>query len=154
LVEKGYSEEEARYQIAIRRPNNVLYYINKGFTEEEAKEQIRKRQAIGGSKRANMSIQDKKTLSPRCIEFYIAKGFSEERARELVSKFQAVFSKEKCIEKYGDIRGLEIFNARQEKWQANLNSKPEEVIKDINRRKNWWKNLTEEESELLKKQIS
>ena len=37
---KGYTEEEAKYQIAIRRPNNILYYINKGFTKEEAEEKI------------------------------------------------------------------------------------------------------------------
>jgi len=153
-LKKGYSEEQARYQIAIRRPNNVLYYINKGFTEEEAKEKIRERQSLGGLKRANMTIKEKRTLSPRCVEFYTAKGFSEEEAKELVSEFQSVFSKEKCIEKYGNIVGLEIFNDRQEKWQATLKSKPEEVIKDINRRKNRWIHLTEEESELLKKQIA
>lgn len=152
-LNKGYSEEEARYQIAIRRPNNVLYYINKGFSDEEAKEQVKLRQAKGGAKRSKMTDEEKRALTPRCIEFYLAKGFTQSQAEEQVALFQSTFSKEKCIKKYGESIGLEIFNARQERWQATLNAKSQDEIDDINRRKNRWVNLTDDESNSLKKQV-
>ena len=153
-INKGYTEEEAKYQIAIRRPNNVLYYINKGFTEEESKKKIKERQSIGGAKRSAMSQEEKRSLSPRCVEFYIAKGFTPEEAKKQVSNFQSTFSKEKCIQKYGESVGLEIFESRQKKWQDTLNSKSESEIKSINKRKNRWVGLTKEESNLLKQQVS
>lgn len=152
-LNKGYSEEEAKYQIAIRRPNNVLYYINKGFSEEDAKEQVKLRQAKGGAKRSKMTAKEKRALTPRCVEFYLAKGFTQSQAEEQVALFQSTFSKEKCIERHGESIGLEVFNARQEKWQASLNAKSQSEIDDINRRKNRWVNLTKDESDLLKKQV-
>jgi len=152
-LNKGYSEEEAKYQIAIRRPNNVLYYINKGFSEADAKEQVKLRQAKGGAKRSKMTVKEKRALTPRCVEFYLAKGFTQSQAEEQVALFQSTFSKEKCIERHGEIVGLEIFNARQEKWQASLNAKSQSEIDDINCRKNRWVNLTDDESNLLKKQV-
>jgi len=152
-LNKGYTEEEAKYQIAIRRPNNVLYYTNKGFSIDDAKEMVKVRQAKGGVKRSNMSIDEKRALSPRCIEFYLAKGLTYDRALLELSNHQSTFSKEKCIKKYGKDRGLEIFEARQDKWQATLNSKSAEEIQAINARKNRWLNLTDKEATLLKEQV-
>jgi hypothetical protein len=151
---KGYTEEEAKYQIAIRRPNNILYYINKGFTKEEAEEKIKTRQALGGAKRATMSTQEKRKLSPRCIEFYINKGLAKQDAMIQLSLFQTMFSKEKCIKEYGEELGLEIFKARQERWQSTLNAKSAEEICNINLKKNRWLKLSEDEAVMLKEQIA
>jgi hypothetical protein len=153
-LDKGYTEEEARYQIAIRRPNNILYYVSKGFTENEAREKIKQRQSIGGLKRSNMSLEEKRSLSPRCPEFYVAKGYTVEDAKEQVSRFQSTFSRKKCILKHGEAVGLEIFNSRQQKWQSTLNSKSTEELQAINKRKNRWLNLSEEESQSLKQQVA
>lgn len=153
-LNKGYSEEEAKYQIAIRRPNNVLYYTSKGYTEEEAVQLVKDRQAKGGLKRSTMTAHEKRSLSPRCIEFYLAKGLSHVEAERQLSAFQTTFSKEKCIKAHGEEEGIKIFEARQKKWQTTLNSKSQKEIDNINSKKNRWRNLTNDQSFALKEKIS
>jgi hypothetical protein len=152
-VNKGLSEEEAKYQIAIRRPNNILYYINKGYSEEEAKNHVSERQSKGGIKRKKMSTEEKRKLSPRCIEFWVNKGLSFDEASEKLKEFQTHFNKKICIEKYGVDEGVHIWQERQHRWQETLKSKSPEEIKDINLRKNPWRNLSEEDSNKMKIQI-
>lgn len=149
-ISKGFSEEEAVYQISIRRPNNILYYINKGFSEQEAKELVRARQSKGGKTRANLPAEEKRKFTPRCFEFWINKGFDLEEARAKVSEQQSTFSKKKCIEKYGEEEGLRVWKKRQEHWQKTLYDKPESEISEINSKKNRWKNLTDSEASELK----
>lgn len=73
-IKKGYTEEEAKYQIAIRRPNNILYYINKSFSEEESKILVSERQKKGGNKRKLLSLEEKRKLTSRCLEFWLENG--------------------------------------------------------------------------------
>ena len=54
------------------------------------------------------------------IEFYLNKGMNEEEAYNALQKRQATFSLYKCIEKYGEEKGLEIFNNRQKIWNKKL----------------------------------
>lgn len=72
---------------------------------------------------------------PSNKEFWIAKGYTEAEAKILVSKSQSTFSLEKCIEKYGEIEGLERWKKRQEKWIKTLDAKSDEEKADINERK-------------------
>lgn len=72
---------------------------------------------------------------PNRIEYYLAKGLSEEEAKLALSKHQTTFSKEICIEKYGEEAGLKRWQDRQEKWQDNLNSKSLEEQERINHAK-------------------
>lgn len=153
-IKKGYTEEEAKYQIAIRRPNNILYYINKGFSEEESKILVSERQKKGGNKRKSLSLEEKRKLTPRCLEFWLEKGLSQSEAEKELSNFQIHFSKEICIKKYGKEEGLKIWKNRQDQWQKTLNSKSPEEIKQINTRKNRWNNLSVDETLLIKERIS
>ena len=153
-IKKGYTEEEAKHQVSIRRPNNIHYYINKGYSEEDAKNLVHQRQAKGGEKRKAMTDKEKRTLSPRCLEFWIAKGLTPNEAQKELSDFQKHFSKKICIEKYGELEGEKIWKERQDKWQATLNSKTPDEIKEINIKKNRWKNLNDEETTLLKEKVS
>lgn len=50
----------------------------------------------------------------------------------LLKERQATFSKEKCVEKYGEKEGIKRWKERQEKWQDTLNSKSDEEKKRIN----------------------
>lgn len=59
----------------------------------------------------------------------------EELAKELLSERQSTFSKEKCIEKYGEELGIAKWKERQEKWQNSLDSKSDEEKAEINRKK-------------------
>ena len=65
----------------------------------------------------------------------IKRGYSEDIARNMLSNRQSTFSKEICIEKYGQEEGLNIWNDRQSKWMNTLDSKTEEEKIEINRKK-------------------
>lgn len=54
------------------------------------------------------------------LNYWIKKGYSEDDARQLVSDRQRTFTLEKCIEKYGEEEGYEVFKERQIKWQKNF----------------------------------
>ena len=54
------------------------------------------------------------------IEYYLKKGYSKKESIKLRSERQATFSKDICIEKYGDKRGTEIWLERQKKWHKTL----------------------------------
>ena len=151
---KGYTEEEARYQIAIRRPTNVLYFINKGYSEEDAQIMLKDRQKKSLSTFNELPIEERRKTKTSCVEYYLEKNMTLEEAENARSERQRTFSRDQCIEKWGEIEGLKIFNERQEKWQLSLNDKSQEEIDDINRRKNRWKDLTDEEVESLKKQTA
>ncbi len=49
------------------------------------------------------------------LEYYTSRGFSEEEAIKLRSERQHTFSKQKCIENYGDEEGVIVWKERQEK---------------------------------------
>lgn len=69
------------------------------------------------------------------IDYYLSRGYSQDEAKQALKERQSTFSLEKCISKYGEIDGLIRFNERQVQWQATLNSKSDDEIADINRRK-------------------
>jgi hypothetical protein len=152
-INKGYTEEEAVYQISIRRPNNVNYYLNKGYTLEESQFLVKQRQSKGGLARSNLSDNDKRKLTPRCIEFWLAKGFLYDDAQIKLSEHQATFTKVKCIKQYGEIEGIKIWQERQKKWQDTINSKSEEEKKAINEKKNYWNSKSEEDQTDIKKRM-
>lgn len=66
---------------------------------------------------ANSFTEDR--LLPSNKEYWIERGFSEEESIIKVSESQTTFSKEICIEKYGDEKGIQVWLDRQEKWHKN-----------------------------------
>lgn len=68
-------------------------------------------------------------------EYWMLKGFTEKDAIEIISKNQSTFTKEKCIEKLGEVEGLKRWQERQDTWQKTMNDKPIEEIERINRAK-------------------
>lgn len=133
----NYTEEEADFERNSRRPIRKEYWIKKGYSEndavklaQEAKEKNNKK----GAKNAASSTV-RKVSSKRCVEYYTAKGHSLEQAKELVSASQRFFSKDICIQKYGEEEGLRIWKVRQDAWQEKLNSKSDEEKARINKLK-------------------
>lgn len=55
------------------------------------------------------------------INYYLEQGYDEEESKILLKERQSTFSKEICIQKYGEKKGLQIYTNRQEKWQNTLN---------------------------------
>lgn len=73
------------------------------------------------------------------VEYYLNQGYSKEESERLLKERQTTFSLEICIKKHGKTKGTEIWQARQDKWQNTLNSKPQEEIDEINKRKSYGK---------------
>lgn len=132
-----YTLEEADFERNSRRPIKKEYWSKKGYSDAEA-QQLSKEVKIhnnnSGSKKSASSIF-RRVTSKRCIEYYVVRGYSETEANKLVSNNQTYFSKDVCIEKYGEERGLKIWQDRQDRWQETLNSKSDEEKARINRLK-------------------
>lgn len=100
-----------------------------GLTQEEKQQKI-------DALLKDLAIKKKENCNnPLTVDYYLKRGFSEAEAKQKVKERQTTFSKEKCIEKYGEEEGLKIFNERQKKWQEKLNSKPIEEIERIKKAK-------------------
>lgn len=72
--------------------------------------------------------------SVKRIEYWLKKGFSEDESKSIISNSQKTFSKEICVSKFGEEKGLEIFNRRQKKWISSLLSNPN--IKEFRKKQN------------------
>ena len=155
-MDKGFSESEAIFQIQIRRPNNINYYINKyGCSLEEAKEKLKEFQKLSNK------YKDKKKnkfSNKRCVEYWLSLGYDLEQSKQQVSKIQSTFSLDKCIEKHGMIEGTLIWKQRQLKWQHTIKNKTKEELDIINNKKNGHcysslsKTMTDDEIVVLMKQ--
>lgn len=86
-----------------------------------------------------------KNIQQNQIGYWLNQGFTKEESKKLVSQRQSTFSLELCIERYGIIEGVNVFNERQNKWQQTLENKPELETLEINKRKNPILNKTQDE---------
>lgn len=80
----------------------------------------------------NCKLPDKNSTR---IEYWLKKGFSELDSKIKIKERQTTFSKEICIEKYGQVEGLKIWKDRQDRWQATLNAKTDDEKLRINKAK-------------------
>lgn len=65
------------------------------------------------------SVCDKKSYSNR-IDYWLSKGFNEEDSKQKLKERQTTFTLDMCINKYGEDKGKEIYNNRQQRWQKSL----------------------------------
>ena len=91
----------------------VEYWLKRGYTENEAAQKISEIQHTNAKKVKNHGVT-------KHIEYWINKGYCEEEAIEKLAESQRTFTKEKNIEKYGEIEGLKRWEERQNKWQKTL----------------------------------
>lgn len=126
-VNKGVSEDDAKYKVNSFNPCKKEHWLNKGYSDkfaiELAKSNHTQNSKKGGYINKFKSTPELKKSSKRCVEYWLSCGMSLTEAKRKVSDYQTTFSREICIDKYGYIKGLEVFNARQKKWQDSLKSK-------------------------------
>jgi hypothetical protein len=134
-----YTELEADYKRNSQRPIRKEYWIKQGYSEEESvKLAIQQKDANNKSGAKSSGSRGKefhRISSPRCKEYYMLRGFTEEESIDKVCDVQSTFSLDICVEKYGMEEGTRLWQARQDNWQATLNSKSEEEKAAINRGK-------------------
>jgi hypothetical protein len=147
-MKKGMTEKESKLQIKSQRKCNIEYWIKKGYTNEEALEKISRFQTKNSEKlkdlwQDNEYRKNHTKNSKLFIEYWLNKGYTEEEAKLKLIERQTTFSKEICIEKYGEEEGLKKWQERQDKWQQTLNDKPIEEKERINRAKMGTKSYSE-----------
>lgn len=54
------------------------------------------------------------------IAYYTSRGMNEEEAKKALKERQRTFTKEKCIEKYGEEEGIKRYKERQLLWEKNF----------------------------------
>jgi len=86
--------------------------IQKAWNETEKNRQI-------FQKNIRENPEDYNSYTETQLKYWVKKGYSEEEALIKLTERQTTFSKEICIEKYGEIEGLTRWQYRQEKWLNN-----------------------------------
>jgi G:T-mismatch repair DNA endonuclease (very short patch repair protein) len=132
-----YTLEEADFERNSRRPIRKEYWIKQGHTEPDAIKlatDTKNKNNKCGRDKSNASTV-RRITSKRCIDYYTVRGYSQEEAVSLVSQNQKHFSKEICIEKYGEEVGVAIWQDRQDQWQSKLNAKSDKEKARINKLK-------------------
>jgi hypothetical protein len=134
-VERGLNENKIEDHIRTLRPVNIEYWIKNGYTEEEAILQIEGQKMVSlrgciarfGEKKGIKKWEEREgkrsaagKLGSANIQYWLNKGYSESEAVIKRKERQTTFSLEKCVEKYGEEKGLIKFNERQVKWQKTL----------------------------------
>jgi hypothetical protein len=121
-----------------KSPNCKEFYLERGYSEKESVKKsskvVRDMQNVSHKKRKENPYEYSHTYNTK-KEYYIERGYSEEQSLELLSERQTTFSKEICIEKYGEKEGLRIWEERQDKWLKTMDSKTEEEKIEINKKK-------------------
>lgn len=137
-IQKGMSVEEAQFKCNSMSPYKIEYWISKGNSPEHSELLMAnyKKNSIENLKKGGLKRCDYRVTSVRCIEYWIDYHMGDiELAKKSLKEQQSTFSMQKCIEKHGHEKGMEIWNNRQIKWQNNLTNKPLDEIKRINESK-------------------
>lgn len=103
------------------------YYTCLGLSEDQAKEIVSKIQKENANKfltKRKNNPENYDDCNTTQLKYWLKKGYSEDEAKIKLKERQSTFSLEKCIARYGEIEGREVFNRRQEKWQNSLVNKP------------------------------
>jgi len=144
--QKGYSDNDAKYEISIRRIYNKNYWINKygngegiikynffikkGFNKEYLIEKYGKQ---NGNKIYNDRINKRKNNNNTKIGYWLKKGYNEAESLKKLKDRQNTRGKDKLIEKYGKKEGLKKLNEMNERWQTSLSENNNMV--EINKKK-------------------
>jgi uncharacterized protein YaeQ len=102
------------------------YWIKRGLSEgdaiNKAKEVIDNIHLKTWKKRRD-NPELYKDINTSQIKYWIKKGYTKEEAKKKISERQRTFTFEKCIEKYGEVKGLEVWNEKQRRWSEKIEKK-------------------------------
>jgi hypothetical protein len=129
-----FTEEEAKRHVSSFRKSSKYFWIKKGYTEDEAIKKVLEHQQILSQKSKSKNT-GRKDWRNNQVGYWVKKGLTTQDAINKVKERQSTFSLKKCIEKYGELEGLKVFNNRQKKWQITLLCKSSKEIELINKLK-------------------
>ena len=112
----NHRNNSTEYERKIKSPKCIEFYENK-YPELSHEEHLQL---------LNKHIEKTKNkVKNNCgynttIEYYLNKGMTQEDAELALKERQQTFTIEKCIKKYGEEKGIEVFKERQQKWMNNF----------------------------------
>jgi len=139
-IKKGLEEFRINKSERVKGSNNPAYqhggklspYSKKFIKYDSSDESENIRKSMFDKNIKNRNDNQNNTCR---LDYYTSRGRSEEDAVLALKKRQTTFSKQKCIDKYGDVKGFNVWKKRQNKWQGTLTSKSQEEIDIINKKK-------------------
>lgn len=102
------------------------YWIKRGYSKEESIKKSNKVMDMIHEKTWNKRKKYPelyKDVNTTQIGYWLKKGYTEEESIEKIKDRQKTFTIEKCIQKYGEEKGLEIWNKRQKEWSKKIEKK-------------------------------
>jgi hypothetical protein len=117
------SKEEINERINEFTPLRVEYWKSRGYNESEAINRISELQTKNSQKLIKLRNEFPERYSATTetqLGYWLNKGYNNEEAALKLSERQTTFSKEICVEKYGELEGLRVFTDRQNKWNNSL----------------------------------
>lgn len=136
----NFKEVRKWYRNIVNYPESVYdrnFLFSMGWENDEIENFIKNKQKENSKKLAikkNNYPELYYDKSPKRVEYWMKKGYTMNESKKIISDQQKTFSKEICLKKFGEIKGLEIFNNRQNKWIQSLHNNNN--INDINKKKN------------------
>ena len=106
--------------------NTIEYWACKGYSSEEAlikkAEHIENMQAAFHKELKN-NPEKYKGRTPLQLDYWTDRGYSSEEAKDLRKERQKTFTLEKCILRYGEEIGFELWRERNVKWSKKVEQK-------------------------------
>lgn len=121
-VTLGISEEKAGLRMKQQSHWSIEHWDKENSSNDEIKVNIQNLQRTNSSKCLEKRKNDPGAFSATTqtqIGYWLNKGLSIDEANIALSKRQTTFSKDICIEKYGEEEGVKRFNERQKRWTEN-----------------------------------
>lgn len=137
--------------------SSINFWLLRGWSLDESLKKVSEFQSQNSQKFHNLKFTNPErynSLQNTRIEYWLAKGYTEIEAAKKLKERQCTFSLNKCIKKYGNEKGREVFAKRQIKWQKTLTSKEDYidiVIRRTNRKS--YSNISQELFNEIYKQI-
>jgi hypothetical protein len=129
---RGYSTDDAKYEISKRRSYNKNYWIHKyGEVDGDLKYYDFITKGTTGKKHS-LEVRRKNSTT---LDYWVNQGYSADDALELRKNRQKTFTLDGCILKYGKEKGTSVFLERQARWQETLKNKSVDELHNINERK-------------------
>lgn len=113
----------------------ILSPYSKKFKKYDNLSEDEKLELIKETSKKAMNSRVENNNDSTKLEYYLSRGMSEKEAVEALKDRQTTFSKDICVDKYGEEDGLKVWETRQEKWMKTLDSKTDEEKEEINRKK-------------------
>lgn len=105
---------------------SIIFWLKRGYTQIESETKVKEvcdniHEKTWNKRRNNPELY--KDVNTTKLEYWLKKGFTKEESKEKIKERQRTFTLEKCIDKYGETKGLEIWNNRQMKWSSKIETK-------------------------------